>query len=386
MTSHVSDREQLYLLNLPPFLGLKAENYDPKTYEIPQAPHGADAPPEDKFSPFSVASTTAFWRYDPSDSAKIQSNTRLVRWSDGSLTLQIASQPRDHYRITTTALQQDFNPTTTTTKKHPTPTTDYKPEKDSHTYFAVPHSNSMLRILSPFHASLKILPSGAQTDSAVLALQKSLASAEEAHNPFTAIRQIREDPELAKKRAELAEKDKLRAERKREAQIERETGRKERTMGRRGMGGRGFAGLTIDSLEDEDGMPQAKARKPARRANRRGDIYSDDEEDDGYHLRGRTREDEYDAADGFLANSDEEPETYEDEEEGGGEGGEEEDPDVDDLEIDGEHAVLATKSRSERVGTPKRGLEEDGEEEGMVTGSPHARKKKRVIDDDDDDE
>ena len=339
---------------------------------MPTTHHGMTEPPTDKFSPFSVASTTAFWRHDPQDPSKLQSNTRIVRWSDGSLTLQIASQPRDHYRISTTALRQDYGQNKKAGEQH-----EYNPDKDSQHYLSAPHAKAeVLRLIHPFSAAMKILPSGEQADEAVVALQKSLAAAGAVHDPFAAIRNVKEDPELAKKRAELAEKDKLRAERKREAQIERETGRKEKVLGRRGPG-RAGVGLTIGGLEDEDGMPTAKARKPARRGgNRRGDIYSDDE-DDGYP-RGRTREDEYDQDDGFLAASDEEPEIFEDEE-----APEEDDPDVDDLEIDGQETVMKSKSRSERQETPKR-LQEELEDDAALAGSPHARKKRRVIDDDED--
>jgi RNA polymerase-associated protein LEO1 len=363
-------------MNLPPFLGLKPENYDPETYEIPSTHHGTEEQPADKFSPFSVASTTAFWRYDPQDPSKLQSNTRIVRWSDGSLTLQIASQPRDHYRISTTALRQDYGRNKKASELH-----EYNHDKDSQHYLSAPHAKAeVLRLIHPFSAAMKILPSGEQTDEAVLALKKSLAAAEAVHDPFAAIRNVKEDPELAKKRAELAEKDKLRAERKREAQIERETGRKEKVLGRRGLG-RGGVGLTVGGLEDEDGMPTAKARKPARRGgNRHGDIYSDDE-DDGYP-RGRTREDEYDQDDGFLAASDEEPEIFEDEEDAE-EDAEEDDPDVDDLEIEGRETTVKPKSRNERHETPKRSQDE-AEQDATVIGSPHARKKRRVIDDDDD--
>ena len=324
-----------------------------------------------------MASTTAFWRRDPRDPSKLQSNTRIVRWSDGSLTLQIASQPRDHYRVSTTALRQDYG---IPKDKKTSEQKEYNPDKDSQHYLATPHAKAeLLRLIHPFSAAMKILPSGEQTDEAVLALQESLAKAQAVHDPFAAIRNVKEDPELAKKRAELAEKDKLRAERKREAQIERETGRKERVLGRRGLG-RGGVGLTIGGLEDEDGMPTAKARKPARRAgNRRGDIYSDDE-DDGYP-RGRTREDEYDQDDGFLAASDEEPEIFDDE----AENAEENDPDVDDLEIEGRQTVIKSKSRSDRQETPKRS-QGDAEEDAAVMGSPLTRKKRRVIDDDEDDE
>lgn len=362
-------------MNLPPFLGLKPENYDAQTYKIPTTNHGSNQPPEDRFSPFSVASTTAFWRHDPLNPSKIQSNARIVRWSDGSLTFQIASQPRDHYRVSTTGLRQDYG---NARNKKTGEIHDYNPDKDSQHYLAAPHAKAeVLRLIYPFSAAMKILPSGEQTDEAVLTLQKNLAAAEAIHDPFAAIRSVKEDPELGRKRAELAEKDKLRAERKREAQIERETGRKDRVLGRRGLG-RGGVGLTIGGLEDEDGMPTAKARKPARRGgNRRGDIYSDDE-DDGYP-RGRTREDEYDQDDGFLAASDEEPEIFDDEEE---EEAGEDDPDVDDLEIDGRETVVKSKSRSDRQETPKRSQKEI-EDDPSTIGSPHARKKRRVIDDED---
>lgn len=359
-------------MNLPPFLGLKPENYDPDTYEVPTSNHGTNEPPVDKFSPFSIASTTAFWRYDPQNPSKLHSNTRIVRWSDGSLTLQIASQPRDHYRVSTTALRQDYGKSKKAGEVH-----DYHPDKDSQHYLSTPHAKAeVLRLIHPFSAAMKILPSGEQTDEAVIALQKSLAAAEAVHDPFAAIRNVKEDPELAKKRAELAEKDKLRAERKREAQIERESGRRDRVLGPRGLR-RGGVGLTVGGLEDEDGMPTAKARKPGRKGgNRRGDIYSDDE-DDGYP-RGRTKEDEYDQDDGFLAASDEEPEIFDDEE-----NAEEDDPDVDDLEIEGRETVLKSKSRSDRQDTPKR-VQEDLTEDAATAGSPHARKKRRVIDDDED--
>lgn len=313
------------------------------------------------------------WRYDPQDATKLQSNTRIVRWSDGSLTLQLASQPREQYRISTTALRQDFGKTRKAGEGN-----DYDPAKDSHHFLTAPHAKSeVIRLIHPFSAAMKILPSGEQTDEAVLALQKSLAAAEAAHDPFASIRHVKEDPELAKKRAELAEKEKLRAERRREAQLERETGRKEKVLGRRGLGGRGV-GLTIDSLEDEDGMPTAKPK--SRKASRRGDIYSDDDEDDGY-TRGRTREDEYDADDGFLAASDEEPEIYDEDEDAAGE----DDADVDDLEIQRrtpENSLGLKKAGQQTPTIPERNVED----EGAVNGSPQTRKKRRVIDDDDEDE
>ena len=125
----------------------------------------------------------------------------------------------------------------------------------------------------------------------------------------------------------------------------------------------------------------ARPKKPKRKMNRRGDIYSDGE-DEGYP-RGRTKEDEYDLDDGFMAASDEEPEIYEDEDAPG----EEDDPDIDDLEIEGRETVVPGKTRGEagreREASPKRTI--DGEPTAGMAASPHVgRKKRRVIDDDDD--
>jgi len=165
-----------------------------------------------------------------------------------------------------------------------------------------------------------------------------------------------------------------------------------------GHGGIRSGGLTVGALEDfEGGVPRTtKARaKPKRKPNRRGEIYSDEDED---YRRGRTKEDEYDEEDGFLVGSDEEPEMVSDVDAEG-----EEDPDVDDLEIEGQEAEeeeeeerekrparrerAAERERDrERQGTPKRKVEESPAEEGPASGSPHARKKHRYVVDDEDDE
>jgi len=146
-----------------------------------------------------------------------------------------------------------------------------------------------------------------------------------------AIISISEDPGLAQKRAELAEKEKSKVQRRLQVQQDRETTRSNNVLKRSGLrtGGMG-AGLTIGGLEDDDGMVTTKGRvsKPkSRKPRRRNSEYSDDEED--FRGRGRTREDEYDEDDGFLVRSDEElevgeesEEEAEEEEEMGGEGDE----------------------------------------------------------------
>lgn len=382
--------EELYLLNMPPFLGIKHQNFNPATYEIPEKPHDGRDPavdPTAKFSPFSTAASSFFWRRDPKNPELLQSNSRIVRWSDGSLTLQIASSPKDHYRISTTALRQGWP------RKPGSSQPDYDPNRDTHNYLAVPHSTVGvdMEIVAPFDASMKIQATGDLADESVLRLKQSLAAAAQLHDPLANITSVKIDPELQKKSAEQFEKDRLRTQRKRENAEDRLLLRRDRVLGRSGLG-RSGGGLTLAGLEDDDGMPSArgtKAKARARRPNRRGDIYSDDEDED--HPRGRGREDEYDREDDFLAASDEEPEIYDDEGEEV-EAEEDEDPDVDDLEIDGRETVIKNRTRGghrdrDRDSTPKRAAADDEDDEEVAPqGSPQARKKRRVIDDDDEDE
>lgn len=400
------DVQQLYLLNLPPFLGLNHKNFDYTNYKAPTQSHDKIKGVEDtEFSAYSTATTTLHWRRDPKTPEMLQSNARIVRWSDGSLTVQLASAPKDHYRIATTALKQSYG------KKHNQLPTEYDPSKDSQTYLAAPHlvQGVDLQIMAPFDAAMRVLPTGDQADESILKLQQSLAASAQTHDPLLALKQIKEDPELAKKTAELFDKDRLRLIRKREAAEERNLVRKDRVLGRSGGYGRGGGtGLSVAGLEDEDGMPTARGTKGSRIKkrpyNRRGDIYSDDE--DETMPRGRTREDEYDREDDFLAASDEEPETYEDddEEEEEEEEVEAEDDDVDDPEIEGRETVIQERTRAGpdrsrekgksrgKDSTPKRALSEDDDAAGEddvtpgAPGSPQARKKRRVIDDDEDDE
>ncbi|KEF58037.1 uncharacterized protein A1O9_05960 [Exophiala aquamarina CBS 119918] len=404
--------DDLYFLNMPPFLGVKHKAFQPSTYEPPTVPHEArDRTKTDveagKFSAFSTASTTMFWRRDPKTPSLIQSNTRMVRWSDGSMTLQIASQPKDHYRMSTNPLRQAWPKTQGGAGGGAGGNTsqDYDPNKDTHNYLAAPHSvvGVDLQIVAPFDATLKIQPTGDYVDESVLKLQQSLAAATEQHDPIAALRPTRIDPELAKREAEKFEKERVRANRKVEAARERLITRKDRVMGRAGMGGRlGGTGLSIAGLEDEDGMPGArgshlKAKAKRRKTNRRGEIYSDDEDED--MPRGR-REDEYDREDDFLAASDEEPEIYDDD--GDEVEAEDDDPDVDDLEIEGRDTVVDSRTRGEQQGrsrgrergsTPKRsasgggGEDDDDDTAGpLPQGSPQRGKRRRIIDDDDEDE
>ena len=257
----------------------------------------------------------------------MQSNARILRWSDGSLTLQLASNPREQFDLAAKPLAQpQSNP------RKPTPTSvnrsrnqgplSYNSRLDSHTYLAAPHEfGEIIRLTNHITASLAVQSSSNQDDEALARLQQSLAAAQKGNKNSSdggvAVISINEDPELAKRRAELAEKEKTKMQRRMQVQQDRESTRNNNILKRSGLrtGGMG-AGLTIGGLEDDEGMATTRGRvgKPkSRKPRRRNSEYSDDEED--FRGRGRTREDEYDEEDGFLVGSDVEPEVGEESDE-----------------------------------------------------------------------
>ncbi|KAI1980806.1 hypothetical protein LOZ53_005599 [Ophidiomyces ophidiicola] len=352
---------QYYTLSMPNFLSIESEDFNPETYVAP---------------PFSSASTSLCWRYDPNDGHTLQSNARIIQWSDGSLTLQLASNPTEQYRMPLKPLARSNNSTKTG---------DYDSEMDSHVYLAAAaETSSIIRITTHLTGQISVLPTTMETDDAVQRLQASLAAATRTSrkNPdgSVAMFDIKEDPELAKKQAEQAEREKIREARRRQLAADRDLDRGKRV----GLPSRtGGAGLTIAGLEGDD-MPATRGRgagkKPKRKPNRRGEIYTDDEEE--YGRRGRTREDEYDEDDGFLVRSDEELEIE------GNDEDEEEILEDDNLEAEGETDNEVSTSHKmatrEKDRSPKRPLEEDEDrtrsDSGMgKAGTPPARKKNRYV-------
>ncbi|KAI9928540.1 hypothetical protein ASPWEDRAFT_106629 [Aspergillus wentii DTO 134E9] len=337
---------EVYTMPVPNFLSVETEEFNPETYVAP---------------PYATAATSLCWRHDPNDSSLLQSNARVIRWEDGSMTLQLASAPKEQYRIST-------KPLAPLNKSG-----EYDTKLDSHVYLgAAAETSSVFRLTSHVTHGLTVLPTTVETDDAVQRLQESLAAAtrgtKKTVDGSAPVIEVKEDPELAKRQAELAEREKLKAARRRQQLADRELDRGRRV----GVSRTGGAGLTVGGLEDDDGLltTRPRAKKP-RRPNRRGEIHTDDEED--YDRRGRTREDEYDEDDDFLVGSDEEPEEVADDD----------DEDIlegdDDMDAEGEEEEEArpTKSRPEKKGS---------ESEAAGGGTPPARKKNRYIVDDDDDE
>ncbi|KAL8908256.1 MAG: hypothetical protein Q9171_005536 [Xanthocarpia ochracea] len=377
---------ELYLFHMPNQLAIEPKPFDHSTFQPPTTDHHSDDPPSSTFSTYQTAISTARWRYSPNSPSQLQSNARVIRWEDGSLTVQLASNPREQYVLSAKGLappqHRPVKPTPTSKKpsrsaRGISPTSGpYDAHLDAHTYLITPHESAqILRITNHITASLTVQSNSVEDDEAIIRLQERMAAAKanktSGGEGGMQVKTIREDPELAKMKAEAAEKEKLKAQRKRQQQEERERDRANRVLGRSGLsrsggyGGGAGAGLTVGGLEDEDGMGgtsrlPARPNKPRKKPRRRNSEYSDDEE---FRNRGRTKEDEYDEEDPFVVGSDEEPEIVDD-------GEEEEDFGSEDAE--GEEVEERPKKA-----VAKREAADDGATGGRA-------KRRRVVDEDED--
>lgn len=309
-----TDALQMYLLKVPDFMSIEPRAWDHTTFQPPTTDHHSRETPSATFSAYNTALSTIRWRHSPSSHSELQSNARINRWEDGSLTLQLASDPTVQYEIDANALvPPQRNPI------KPTPTSIEAGKKsgrnssgpDTYTYLFRPHEDSSTLIVAhKLTAGLQIKQSGSVEDDAIERLQASLAAAANASKVNGAtglsVMQTEEDPERAKLEALQAMKDKEKADKKRQAAIDREAARNNRAMGRMGSGR--YSGLNVGMLEDDElgetnrGRPSPnKARGKPRR--RRNSEYSEDED---FGRKRFSREDEYDEEDDFVAPSDEE--------------------------------------------------------------------------------
>ncbi|KAL8972897.1 MAG: hypothetical protein Q9183_000286 [Haloplaca sp. 2 TL-2023] len=376
---------ELYLFQLPKQIGIEPKPFHHSTFQPPITDHHSDDPPSSTFSSYQTAINTVRWRYSPSSPSEIQSNSRIIRWEDGSLTLQLASNPRVQWPLSAKALAppQTNPPKPVPTAKKPsragiTPAPEkYDPRLDSHTYLVTTHESAqVLRITNHVTASLTVQSNEEEDEEAAIRLQERMALARanktSAGEGGVELRTVKEDPELEKMKAEAAEKQKIKAQRKRQQQEERERDRADKALGRSGLrtGRYGMSGgLTVGGLEDDDGMgASSRPSRPAKPRNnkkprRRNSEYSDEEE---FRTRGRTKEDEYDEDDGFLVGSDEEPEIVDD-------GEEDEEEELGDEDAEGD-------VDEERTEKPPASAKREATDEG-ATGRV---KRRRVIEEDED--
>lgn len=383
---------EMYLLKVPAFMSVEPQAWDHKTFQPPTTDHHSTKTPSATFSAYNTAMTTIRWRHSPSNPQQLQSNARINRWADGSLTLQLASDPTTQYEI-------DGNPLAPPQRNpvKPTPTSiqttankggrqgaalgvneRYSQTKDGFTYLIRPHieSGSMI-VTQKITAGLSIKQSGTVEDDAIERLQASLAAASNASkvNGASGINLVSTDvdPELAKTQALTAVREAEKMKKRQQNAIDREAARSNRVLGRRGMDTSRYSGLNVGMLEDDEeggggrqGPSPGKARSKQRR--RRNSEYSEDEDFGRKGWGGR--EEDYDMEDDFVAPSDEE-EVIEDDDE---------DPD------DG---IVEEPRHRDR--TPKREREVEDDDEADAPGEEDEEevqmartKRRRVVDEDED--
>lgn len=366
-----------YLLKIPEFLAVDPISFSLEGFTPPTADHHSTTA-SSNFSAYKTAQTTIRWRHSPSNPAELQSNARILRWSDGSLTLQLASEPTVQYEISHRALAPpQRNPSKPTPLSRPGQNTrGWSEKQEQFTYLASASQEAFIvRTTNKITAALQVNTVGDNDDEALQRLQRKMAAARGANHGVVNISSNTGDPELQRKKAEQAEKDMLRAQRRLEAQQTRERDRGGRGYGRPGARA---GGLSVAGLEDEGTSGRRAPKKAASRRRRNNDEYSDEEEQFGSGYRGN--QDEYDEDDDFIATSGEEEDAE----------GEE---DLDDMDAMIERREQEQqRERAEKVGTPKRerpvpGEDEDAEgEEDETRDSPMSRQKRRrlVVDDEDD--
>lgn len=353
---------QLNALRLPKFLGIDPLSYDPAKFEVPVSDHHTTTKSAN-FSASATAASTMRYRKDPS-TGKLESNTVVYKWSDGSTTISIGDQ---HYELQTKPLAP------------PRDSKTYQEVQDSHSYFASPSVTSQLLLMVGHMTNqYTVRPNKDIEDDALEKLQRSLAAAtrgghkgDDKNGPELITNT--QDPELQKKRAEIAEKERMRAQRRRETAAEKANQTR--------SGARGLGGLSVDDLEGRAGrrVPGSGRKPSAKRPRRRPEYDSDDD-----LPRGRTREDEYDKEDDFLASSDEDLE----------EGVEGDDDDEEEMLDDDSDEPKAKKQKPSK---PVEGSDADADAEADLddeeapaaqsAGEPPAgRGRKRNIIEDDEDE
>jgi RNA polymerase-associated protein LEO1 len=263
--------KQLYLMKIPSFLSMEPQLFDPEKFVLPTLD------PNESVSAYTKATTAIRYRRDPNNPNNLQSNARIIRWSDGTLSLQIASAST-LYDLPRKDLTTD-----------PTKPEKYSPAQDSHTFILEPHESARtLRVVGHATQSLNVVSASVNlaNDHAIQRLHSELASAIPTHARKTPI-ELNElkDPEAERKEAERLAREKERANRKLEAQRRR--------------------------AKERDPLETAAKRSYAKVTGTRS------KRDSPPITRGgRVREDEYDLEDGFIEESgEEEVEVSEEEEE-----------------------------------------------------------------------
>jgi len=335
--------DDLYLMRIPSTVNFQQQIFYPENFTMPKATEDSTV------SPYTMATTTIRVRKSPANPSALQSNARVVKWSDGSLSLQIASSP-NLYDLTSKPLAPPQN------------SRSYDAAQDSHTYLLTTHESAgMLRFIGHVNTHLNLLPTSTSQANAeaVNRLQERLYQAQSTRGARGRGAQALEisdmrDPEAERKEAEKQHRDKEKLAKKAEA--------KKARASRNGAGA------------DED---RAAARRSYPRNSHTTRSKRDSPPIGG--KGGRSKEDEYDLEDDFLEKSeDEEVDEMEESEDEG----------------DRRRGHGKKKAVKKRIPSPEEEDEEEEEEEEAEftdrerapSRTVRAGKRRRVIDDDEEDD
>ncbi|KAM0260391.1 hypothetical protein ACHAQJ_002792 [Trichoderma viride] len=274
---------------------------------------------------------------------EMKSNTNIYRWSDGSITISVGGE---QYEVQKKALA-------------PGRGQPYDEVKDGHYYAAAAElSSNLLMTVGHLTEQYTIRPNKAVGDNALSVLAERMALASKSSASSEMIIKTVVDPELQKKQAELAEKERMKAQRKRENAVAKMDG---------GLGRSGRGGLSIGGLEGARSGAARKRGAPgsARPKRRRPEYDSDDDLPQGV-----TRHEEYDLDDGFLVGSDEEVESGADEDE---------EEDI----LDDEDEDEAPRPKRQRTKEPEDDEDAEGDEVEPTEATGRSGRWRNVIDDDD---
>lgn len=238
----------------------------------------------------------------------------------------------------------------------------YNELHDGHYYAAAAELGSnLLMTVGHLTEQLNVRPNKAVGDDALSVLAERMALASKAVNDGDMIIRTTRDPELQKKQAEMAEKERMKAQRRRENAALKMDG---------GLGRSGRGGLSIGDLEGGRGFGSGRKRglpgstKPKRR---RPEYDSDDDLPQGVGRR-----EDYDLDDGFLVGSDEE------EMESGA------DDDDDEELLDDDEDERRPRHKRQRTAEPDD--DEDAEGDDIEPAEPSARARRRNVVNEDEDE
>lgn len=290
------------------------------------------------------------YRRDPA-TGKMQSNTNIYRWSDGSVTMAVGDE---HYEIQTKSLA-------------PPPNKPYSEIQDAHYYTAAAHlSSNCLLIVGHLTEQYTVRPNHAVQDDALERLQRKMTEATKAKTDDIII-QTTEDPELAKRQAELAEKERNKAQRRRETAAAKMDGSSSRYA--RGA-------LSIGDLEGgrrgaaAGGRKRGAAGPQSRKRNRNAEYDSDDDLPGG-----SGRHDEY-VLDDFAVASDEE----------GSEGEEDEEEEILDDDDEEEEDEAPRRKRQRTADKEDGDADAEADLDDDEAPAPASRRRRRVVEDDEDEE